>query len=127
MANPGLTTVTKTASAATNSVVSTSATENDLANYQAAGAGQDNNCDDPLVVCTPLQMAEHDIFNWRTDLMAILPAATGAAAPTFTVTTTAAHDVTITVTWSDRANTGATAFAYSVTTQIQPLIIEKNS
>lgn len=122
MANPGLTTVTRTDSAATNSVISTSVTAEDVANYVAAGAGQYNSCDVATVECTPLQMAQQDIFTWRADLMTILPAATGANAPTFTVQASPNRDVTVTVTWNDRGN----AYSYAVTTQIQPLVVEKS-
>ena len=74
----------------------------------AADAGTDNGCNDAIggVVantCTPIQMARHDIFVWKTNLANALPSATGAI-----VTSVAAPasegfvTVTITVTWKEK-------------------------
>lgn len=68
-----------------------------------AGAGVDRSCvedADAAVVCTAVQMAEHDIFVWKNELVAQLGAGTTGEIAAVVGT---ANRVTITVRWTERA------------------------
>jgi type IV pilus assembly protein PilV len=59
--------------------------------YQTAGAGADNNCAPGGVVCTPAEMAAHDLWEWNAQIDLLLPGADGTVAfmaaspPTYTI------------------------------------------
>jgi type IV pilus assembly protein PilV len=78
-----------------------------------AGAGANNNCVAGGVDCAPAQLAQDDLFRWRQDVVARLPAGAAnivvaAGAPTNTYT--------ITVTWTEAGV--AAPLSYVVTMQI---------
>ena len=59
--------------------------------YQSGGAGTNRNCEPGGAMCTPTQMAEHDLFVWNAQIDRQLPGADGVvlfaatAQPTYTV------------------------------------------
>jgi hypothetical protein len=120
LANPGLVTITRDMVAGSNNAIISSVTTDTVSNYMAAGYGADQGCYTGTV-CTPMQTAQQDIFSWRAGLNAFLPA---NPPPVYgVVVNPATNDVTLTVTWNDRG----TQYSYAVTTQIQPLVLEKSS
>jgi type IV pilus assembly protein PilV len=65
--------------------------------YQSAGAGTNRNCVPGGAMCSPVQMAEHDLWAWNAQIDRLLPGADGvvlftaAAPPTYTIR----------ITWAD--------------------------
>jgi len=75
------------------------------------GLGQQNNCDQGAAVaaiCTPAQMAQNDVFVWRTSLTALFPVGVSGS-----IVTSAAGLMTIAINWSERGS------AMNYTTEVQ--------
>ena len=63
--------------------------------YQNGGAGTNRNCEPGGATCTPVQMAEHDLWVWNTQIDQRLAGADGTVAFTAAVQPT----YTISITW----------------------------
>jgi len=75
--------------------------QNTLLEYLAvidATSAQDNGCNTSGTVCTPTQMAEHDIFMWQRSLQGIVPVLTAATI----IRTPNTNLITVAVNWTDR-------------------------
>jgi len=94
-----------------------------LAEYAASGAGSgtNNNCTG-TVVCTPAALAQDDIFWWKKNLSAGLPATTTSITydPANPATPTKMARVTISVNWDERDKTagGSVSRTYTTTANI---------
>jgi len=106
-----------------------------LISYAGAGAGTNGGCSDGggggAVACAGAAMASHDLFQWRSDLAALLSASAlgatpitvnlGALIPNTTPSKRSPSTIQITVNWTSKTNNqGAVtqAQSYAVTTQI---------
>ena len=105
-----------------------------LISYAGTGTGADGGCSEgaaTAVACAGVAMASHDLFQWRSDLTALLSAsALGATPITVTLgalipgTTTGERSpstIQVTVNWTSKTNNqGAVtqAQSFAVTTQI---------
>ena len=89
-----------------------------LASY--TGAGIDHGCT-AVKICTPLQLAEEDVFWWQSNLTAGLPASvTTVVALTAAVPPSNMATVTISVIWQERNKdaTGSVNKTYATTSNI---------
>ncbi len=69
------------------------------------GLGQQNNCDQGTAVaaiCTPAQMAQNDVFVWRSSLALLFPRDINGLAATGSIVTTATGLLTVAINWSER-------------------------
>lgn len=93
-----------------------------LASYAAAGAGDgvDNDCTGNND-CTPAQLAQEDVYWWKTSLKEGMPSSlTTAVALTAPVAPSKMATVTITVGWQERSkiSNDSVSKSYSTTTNI---------
>ena len=93
-----------------------------LATYAAEGAGNgvDNGCTG-INSCTPVQLAQEDVYWWKLSMRAGLPStATTAVAVTPAVDPSKMATVTVTVNWKERSKTsiGSVDKTYSTTANI---------
>jgi type IV pilus assembly protein PilV len=64
-----------------------------------SNAGQQNSCSTTTGTCTPVQMAEEDLFSWNTQLIDVLPDGVGLIE---TLGAVGNNAFTITITWNDK-------------------------
>ena len=84
------------------------------------GAGVNNGCTG-IKICTPVQLAEDDVFWWNSNLKAGLPsAATTAVVVTAAVAPSRMATVNVSVSWNERNKdaTGSVVKTYSTTSNI---------
>ncbi|MDQ7074514.1 MAG: type IV pilus modification protein PilV [Gammaproteobacteria bacterium] len=69
------------------------------------GLGQQNNCEQGAalaVMCTPAQMAQNDVFIWRTTLGALFPVGVEGGLTTAPASVANSRLLTVTITWRER-------------------------
>src|SRR5262245_9512371 len=82
--------------------------------YQNGAAGTNRNCGPGGVTCTPVQMAEHDLWVWNTVIDQQLPTADGTVA----YTAASPPTYTIQVTWQE---VGLGAISYQLAIRVPDL------
>lgn len=98
-----------------------------LASYAAATGymGTDNVCAETTVaaaVCTPVQLADDDLFRWKNALKDVLPnnaATTASVVVTVPVPPSTTTNIVVTVNWSERNTETGTASPMNYTIALQ--------